>query len=883
MDDRGDHGEPVAIIGMACRFPGARDPAEFHDLAVAGRRMFSPAAALPGRPLRAAVLDNWTVPQVATGDLLVSEPEPEPPDVEPVRKLAAEMTALALADAGLLEAARTSRTGLIIASTAAALGDLVREQFGFPARGPCPCAAETSSLHAVAAAAGALQAGELDLAVAGGAELGLDPVWLALQARAGTLGTDEMRVYSADPAGLLPGDGCGVVVLVRATDARAAGLPVYAEIAGWSTVPASPPELAGPALLQAYQRAGADPADIQLIEGQGTGTAATDSAELAALTQLRRGGGAVTALGAVSAGIGYTRAAAGIASLVKAAVAMAAGTIPPGPGCARPHPLIASGDALLRLPSGPEPWPDGDPGPSGARRPRLAAVNSLGTADGAAMAGHRGLRDAEGVHLVLRREGEARRWAGRRRRAEDAAGTRPGTTGSGQAGSAGQAGAHEPGALARHTARRETVTAALRDTAEHPRVFALRGRDPGTLASQLDVIAASAAVLSDAGFAGLARQLAVSAARADDHPASLRVALTAASPDQLAGQAEHAARLLRTSDPAAGLAGLPDTRVSAGTGGTVVVLFPGRAESAAGQPTLFAASLQALGTLDMLGVRPATGVGYGLAEITGLAWAGCIPTTEAARLVAQCGQVLRACADRTAAMARVTADAEMARTLAAPGQLHIAAYEGTRTHVLAGSTAGIRELTRRAGMVGVPVEVLGDGRGTTPMHFPGTARCAAPLRSVLAGSNFAPPRRRLVSTITGRLVTPEDDIARMLADQVTRPVLFAQAMTQATRGADLIVTAGPDAALAARAAECSGVPAVSIPATPPDGLPGTSLIQAIAALFTAGALTDLTPFLGPARPTVFRGHADQPASGGQGAADANRGGPGAARAARHRG
>ena len=394
---------------------------------------------------------------------------------------------------------------------------------------------------------------------------------------------------------------------------------------------------------------------------------------------------------------------------------------------------------------------------------------------------------------------------------------------------------------------------ALRDTAEHPQVFALRGRDPGTLASQLDVIAASAAVLSDAGLGGLARQLAVSAVQADDHPAPLRVALTAASPHQLAGQAEHAARLLRTSDPAAGLAGLPDMRISAGAGGTVVVLFPGRAESAAGQPALFAASLQALGTLDMLGVRPATGVGYGLAEITGLAWAGCIPTAEAARLVAQCGQVLRACAGRTAAMARVTADAEMARTLAAPGHLHIAAYEGTRTHVLAGSTAGIRELTRRAGMVGVPVEVLDDGRGTTPMHFPGMARCAAPLRSVLAGTSFAPPRRRLVSTITGRLVTLEDDLARLLADQVTRPVLFAQAMTQAARGADLIVTAGPDAGLAARAAECSGVPAVSIPATLPDGLPGASLIQAIAALFTAGALTDLTPFLGPARPTVSGG------------------------------
>ncbi len=461
MDGRGDHGGSVAIIGVACRFSGARDPAGFHDLAVAGRRMFQPAAGLPDRPLRAALLEDWVVPQVPADDPLFGDPELGSPDLRPVQKLAAEMTVLALTDAGLREAAGTSRTGLIIASTAPDVCELVREEFGFAPRGPYPGAAHTSSLHAVAAAADALQAGDVDLAVAGGAELGLDPVWLALQARAGTLGTDEMRVFAADPAGLLPGEGCGMVVLVRTADARAAGVPVYAEIAGWSGVPASAPELAGPALLQAYQRAGADPADIQLIEGQGTGTAAADSAELAALTQLRRGGRAVAALGAVSAGIGYTRAAAGIASLVKAAVAMAAGTIPPGPGCARPHPLIASGDGLLRLPARPEPWPDGSPGTSGVLPPRFAAVNSLGTADPAVMPRHPGLRDAEGIHLVLRREGEDDRWGGRRRRGN-------------------QADTQESGAPGRHSAPRRP---AVVDTAEHLHVFALRGGDPAALAA----------------------------------------------------------------------------------------------------------------------------------------------------------------------------------------------------------------------------------------------------------------------------------------------------------------------------------------------------------------------------------------------------------------
>jgi enediyne polyketide synthase len=154
----------------------------------------------------------------------------------------------------------------------------------------------------------------------------------------------------------------------------------------------------------------------------------------------------------------------------------------------------------------------------------------------------------------------------------------------------------------------------------------------------------------------------------------------------------------------------------------------------------------------------------------------------------------------------------VARALCAPDRLHIAAYEGPRTHVLAGSTAGIRELARRAGALGVPVEVLG---GTGPMHSPAMARCVAPLRSVFAGTCFAPPRRRLISTVTGRLLTPGDDIAELLTGQVSLPVLFAQAMMLAAEGADLIVTAGPDASLAAAAAECGGVPVVAIPAPAP--------------------------------------------------------------------
>ena len=975
MGVRGEHGEPVAIIGVACRFPGAGDPAEFHDLIVAGRSRFEPTAGVDGRPLHAALLDDWTVPFSDVDGSGTGE------DLGPVQKLAAETAALALADAGLREAAGTSRTGLIIASSAQGVCEQIREQFGVAAGGPYPDAAYRSSLHAVAGAASALQAGLVDLAVAGGVELGINLAWLARQAGAGALGTDEMRVYAADPSGLLPGEGCGMVVLVRAADARAGGVPVYAELAGWSTVRVAAgtgagaagvgtggvgtggvgtggPALAQAGLLRAYERAGIDPAEIQLIEGTGLGTAGADAAEIEAFAQLRQGSQATAALSAVSGCIGYTKAAAGIASLVKVAVVMAAGTVPPGPGCVRPHPVVESGDARLRWPGHAEPWPDGNAGTLGNQGPRLAAVNSLGTADPAELAGlTAGSREAgpsparprgaEGVHLVLRRDGEAGYAAGRRRRASTETvvpaapggpmtAPRPSVTAPTappeaqaappQASTAAQV-PHELEAVAQPVAmgrarglspevrellprvlaglsrlpvgpqdspsppwpderdilaaraeaersgaapvlpRRVPGSAFAARTVEHPAVFALCGADSAELAARLDILAGSATVLSAADLNGLARQLAVGAAAIgaelaasapnglvdgpSGSPGLLRVGLTAGTPRQLAAEAAQAAQLLRTSGPGAAAAG-PGVRISAGAGGSVVVLFPGRADSVAGQSMQLVTSLQALDTLDALDVRPAAAVGYGLGgEIAGLAWAGCLPETEAARLVALCGQALRSCACGPAAMARVSTDAETARALYAPatataaGQLHICAYEGPRSHVLTGPAAGIREMARRAHELGIPVEMI---TTASSLHSPAMTRCAAPLRGVFAGTCFVPPRRRVFSTMTGRVLTPQDDIARLLTQMVSLPVLFSQAMSAAAEGADLIVAAAPPDAVLTGQAAGYGVPAVSIPESTRPGRMDTALAQALAALFTAGAVSDLTPFLAPARP-----------------------------------
>ena len=105
MDKRGDHGGVVAIIGVACRYPGAADPAEYHDLAVTGRRMFRLVDGSPGGPVYAALLDDWVRP-VSFGD-----PEAGAQDTGPVQKLAVETAALALADAGLRDVAGMLHNG----------------------------------------------------------------------------------------------------------------------------------------------------------------------------------------------------------------------------------------------------------------------------------------------------------------------------------------------------------------------------------------------------------------------------------------------------------------------------------------------------------------------------------------------------------------------------------------------------------------------------------------------------------------------------------------------------------------------------------------------------------------------------------------------------
>ena len=189
-----------------------------------------------------------------------------------------------------------------------------------------------------------------NLAIAGGVYLEADVdfplVFRQLNAlsRSGTA-----RPFAADADGMIPGEGVGVVVLKRRADAERDGDRIYAVIQGVGLASDGKSQgLAAPgargharAMRRAYRRAGIDPATVMLVEGHGLGVPAADRAELRALNAVfpalphgRR------TLGAVSSMIGHAMPAAGMAGLIKSALALYHRVLPPTLHADKPHPLL---------------------------------------------------------------------------------------------------------------------------------------------------------------------------------------------------------------------------------------------------------------------------------------------------------------------------------------------------------------------------------------------------------------------------------------------------------------------------------------------------------------------------------------------------------------
>src|SRR6185503_5484801 len=214
----------------------------------------------------------------------------------------------------------------------------------------------------------------------GGVDLSLDPFELVGFAKTGALAPELMRVYDTRSAGFWPGEGCGFVVLMRHEDAIAKGCRIYASIRGWGISSdgaggITRPEVDGQiqALRRAYRRAGYGIDTVEYFEGHGTGTTVGDETELKVISRARRearSDAPLAAIGSIKANIGHTKAAAGIAGFIKAAMAVHQQVLPPTTGCETPHAELSGATPALRVLPEPEPWPAG--------RELRASVSAMG-------------------------------------------------------------------------------------------------------------------------------------------------------------------------------------------------------------------------------------------------------------------------------------------------------------------------------------------------------------------------------------------------------------------------------------------------------------------------------------------------------------------------
>jgi enediyne polyketide synthase len=679
---------------------------------------------------------------------------------------------------------------------------------GYTVDGAC-----ASSLLAVATACSALRSGDVDIAIAGGVDLSLDPFELAGFSSLGALAPGKMRVFDAQSSGFWPGEGCGMVVLMRHEEARALDHTPYALIRGWGISSdghggITRPEIAGQALVlrRAYERSGYGIDSVAYFEGHGTGTTIGDATELQALSQARREAGgrsATAAVGSIKANIGHTKAAAGVAGLIKAALAVHVGVVPPTTGCDNPHPELTAGDPMLRVVREAELWP--------ADAPVRASVSAFGFG---------GIN----AHVTLE---------------------------------------------AVETAPRKTFTPAEEEqaaSAQDCELFVFAARTTRELSSQLEEVLRLAGEISFSELTDLSIGLARKAAGCAGHE-MVRAACVASTPDEL----EIAVRKLLACCEAQAHRQLdvPGATFFSRhtTAPRIGFLFPGQASpvytsggiwsrrfpslrrlfararlprlsstnTATAQPCIVTASLAGLHVLELFGVQGLIGVGHSLGEITALHWAGACAEEDLMSMVRARGRAMADLGDPSGAMASIRASyAEVRERLNGDG-LVVAARNAPLQTVVAGEANAVQRFADRLASAGVTATMLPVSHA---FHSPLVAAAATAFSEHLSSLGFTGLRRRVISTVTATPLAPAADLKNLLARQITGPVLFADAFDIAAREADLFIEVGPGSVLSSIAAECSETPAIALDAGS-ESLRG--LFSALGAAFVLGADLRLAP------------------------------------------
>lgn len=407
----------IAIIGMACRFPGASDLAQFWSLLSRGGDAVSDIPQKrtdmykffgENNPMPESI-KKWTGGFLVDIDkfdpLFFSISPAEATAIDPQQRILLETAYHAFADAGLDLATATARTGVFIgisgsdyqrilfnnphaidryAATGGALSiaaNRISYAFGFDGPSMAVDTACSSSLTAVHLACNSIREGQARIALAGGVNLLLAPEITLSLAKVGVISpSGSCKPFAADADGIVRSEGCGIVVLKSLEQALSDDDRIYGVISGSgvnqdgrSNGLMAPKQNSQEMLLtDVYQRAGINPADVDYIEAHGTGTFIGDPIEVKALGNvLRKARQVDCAIGSVKGNLGHLEAAAGIAGLIKTALMLHYRELVPTLNCKAKNPNIPFDELKIKVQTENSPWWSLD-------KKQIAGVNSFG-------------------------------------------------------------------------------------------------------------------------------------------------------------------------------------------------------------------------------------------------------------------------------------------------------------------------------------------------------------------------------------------------------------------------------------------------------------------------------------------------------------------------
>ncbi|MFJ7219516.1 SDR family NAD(P)-dependent oxidoreductase [Amycolatopsis sp. NPDC098790] len=671
---------------------------------------------------------------------------------------------------------------------------------GFTVDGAC-----SSSLLSVVTAANALAQGDLDLAVAGGVDLSIDPFEVIGFAKTGALAKGEMKVYDAGSNGFWPGEGSGMLVLMRESDAIAQNRRIYASIGGWGVSSdgkggITRPEAAGHrlALKRAYDRAGYGVETVSYFEGHGTGTALGDATEIEALSTARRDADPLAkqaALSTIKGNIGHTKAAAGVAGLIKATLAVYHQVIPPATGHYEPHESLTGDSARMYVPADAGLWPPEQPVRAGVSAMGFGGINS---------------------HVTVTE--------------------------------------------APNSPRRKEVdehTRALVSARQDAELLLFDAADTDQLRSKVAEVLAFVPKLSFAELTDLAGSLA---GDLDGRP--VRAAVVAANPEQAERKLARLLELLGTDADSVFEAA---DGIFAGSGRTaprIGYLFPGQGSGRGGagalrrrftaaedihraaglpvsgdqiatevaQPRIVTGSLAALRVLRSLGVEGDTATGHSLGELTALHWGGALDERSVLKLAGVRGKVMASDGNGDGAMAGIAASPGRTEELGLGTDVVIAGYNGPEQTVISGPAASIDRIVARAKAEGVTAARL---KVSHAFHSPEVEPAATAMTERLREFTFARLERPVVSTVTGDLLHTAENLPELLRDQIVLPVRFREAAARVAERSDLVVEVGPGRVLAGLFEDIA--PDTPVLAVDSDSASLAPLLRVVGAAYAAGA------------------------------------------------